>query len=97
MNINKLLRENPRPCRYGAPMGAVSYYRDPDPLYLQKVRMVDGDYAPDGTYWGGGGMPLWCAFNDDSRIYIRAWTRGEAIAEVRREFAHDAAFKRGAA
>lgn len=95
MNINKLLRDNPRPCRYGAPMGAVSYHDDDAPLHLQRVQFVDGDYSPDGTYWGGGGVPLWCAFNEGSRVYVRAWTRAEAIAEVL-EFAPDATFKRGA-
>ena len=81
MNINKILAGNPRPCQHGAPMGAASYYRDPAPLHLQIVNMLDGCYAPDGTYWGVG-TPLWCAFNDDARIYIRAHTREEAKART---------------
>jgi hypothetical protein len=58
-------------------------------LHLQRVAMVDGDYGPDGTYWGGGRgtLPLWCAFNGrtpthqpahGSRLYVRAINRVEA-------------------
>lgn len=52
-NINKLLRASPVNCKYGAPMGACSYFDNPDePLYVQRIRFVDGDYAPDSTYIG---------------------------------------------
>ncbi len=55
-NINALLRARMRPCQYGAPMGARNYDDAPEgsKKYCQRVRFVDGDYAPDGTYWGGG-------------------------------------------
>lgn len=78
-DINKLLRANPRPCTYGAPMGARNRY-DAAPgsrLYCQRVRFVDGDYAPDGTYWGGGSgtAPLYAVFSADleTLAYYRAW------------------------
>lgn len=86
MNINSILRANPVPARHGAPMGAQNYF-DPDypVLKLQRVQMVDGDYSPDGTYWGGGGLPLWCAFNDTARVYVRASDRTSAAAAVMEE------------
>ena len=63
-------------------MGACSYFDNPDePLYVQRIRFVDGDYAPDSTYWGGG-EPLYCAFSDSNRIYIRATRRAEALEKV---------------
>ena len=60
---------------------------EPSPLYLQRVRFVDGDYAPDGTYWGGGGAPLWCAFTPDlsTEVYVRARSRAEAFEAVKAE------------
>lgn len=88
-DINKILRATLRPCRYGAPMGA----RDAEDgglqgLYLQRVRFVDGDYAPDGTYWGGGrgAKPLWCAFSacGKTRLYGRGNTRSEALDAILR-------------
>jgi hypothetical protein len=103
-NINQILRKNPRSCRYGAPLGDRNFHDSEGPLLLQRVQMVDGDYAPDGTYWGGGFLtkPLWCAFNPEderfapaqgSRIYVRAFTREQAISEVR-EIYPDATFKK---
>lgn len=87
-NINALLKANPRPCARGAPLGE-SNRLDPEwdkdqPPYVQRVRFVDGDYGPDGTYWGAsdsvGG--LYCAFDSTAmrvRIYVRAHTRGGAL------------------
>ena len=68
----------------GSPMGARDIQESEQPLYVQRVRMVDGDYAPDGTYWGGGRgtAPLWCGFSADgeTRIYVRASNRECACA-----------------
>lgn len=69
ININALLKARPRSCTYGAPLGARNR-RDAAPgtrLYCQRVRFVDGDYAPDGTYWGGGAgtLPLFAVFSAD--------------------------------
>jgi hypothetical protein len=82
-NINKLLRARPRPCKYGAPLGA-SDRTDAAPdaqLYCQRVTFTDGDYAPDGTYWGGP-ADLWAIFSADLATlqYLRAPSRGEALA-----------------
>jgi hypothetical protein len=60
--------------RYGAPMGR---RQDPveefvQPICLQEVPMVDGDYDEGGAYWGGG-TPLYCAWDDEGHaIFIRA-------------------------
>ena len=93
MNINKLLHDNPVSCRYGAPMGAVNYWGDEEePLYLQKVRIDSQGYAPDGTYWGLG-LPLWCAFNDETRVYVRAINRKSAMTVINFHRPHH--YKRG--
>lgn len=89
-DINAILRKDKRSMTRGAPMGDSNVYDGSIYLYLQRVRFVDGDYGPDGTYWGGG-TPLWCAFNADNaehkaghgtRIYVRAASRDEAKAQV---------------
>lgn len=97
-NINYLLRHNLRSCKRGAPMGDRDIHLDGDAkLYLQRVRFVDGDYAPDGTYWGGGygTAPLWCAFNaanadhapaQGTRIYVRAWSRAGARNQIHAQY-----------
>lgn len=89
-NINALLRARMRPCQYGAPMGARNYDDAPEgsKKYCQRVRFVDGDYGPDGTYWGGGRggrdvLPLYAVFTADleTLCYYRAATRRDAIAQ----------------
>jgi hypothetical protein len=93
-DINKILSDDPRYSPQGAPMGDRNMYDGSIVLYLQRVRFVDGDYAPDGTYWGGI-MPLWCAFNPENaefaaghgtRIYVRAATRDAAKAAVKANY-----------
>lgn len=91
-NINQILRKDPRHTSRGAPLGDTNFHQATSPLYLQRVHFVDGDYAPDGTYWGNNGTPLWCAFNGDddeeyaaaqgTRIYVRAKTRSEAKTSI---------------
>jgi hypothetical protein len=101
-NINRILRSelargwcgDPR---RGAAMGDASRKAEnAGKLYLQRVRFVDGDYAGDGTYWGGG-SPLWCAFDgadsDATRIYVRGDNRVAAIQAVCEDFP-DARFLR---
>lgn len=102
-DINAILRADPRSGKYGAPMGCSNWDDSTGPLYLQRVRFVDGDYGADGTYWGGGrgSEPLWCAFNGDdaehkaghgTRIYVRAKSRAEAMALILED--HDVSFRR---
>lgn len=98
-NINSILKNSPVSARYGAPMGARSFFSEQSGrLYLQPVRMVDYDYSPDGTYWGGNSRHgrIWCAFNGESRIFVRAVNRADALQKVRAEFPA-ATFYRGAA
>ena len=95
-NINAILRAHPRSSKYGAPMGERNTADSVTPLHLQRIHFVDGDYAPDGTYWGGGGGALWCAFNGTdcpeyapamgTRIYVRARSRGAAMAAILEEY-----------
>jgi hypothetical protein len=101
-NINKILRDHPRNCARGAPMGAIDIGPMPDynpQLRCQRVYLVDGDYGPDGTYWGASEIAghIYCAFNDgrDSdphkpamgvRIYVRAFTYEQAKREVKQRY-----------
>lgn len=97
LDINALLRKNPRVSRRGAPMGDPGFYDGSIYLHLQRVVLVDGDYGPDGTYWGGGRgtLPLWCAFNaanaehtpaHGTRLYARARSRDEAKTEILKQY-----------
>lgn len=88
-NINQILRIDRRSCARGAPMGDSDWLCSAGPLLCQRIRFIDGDYAADGTYWGGGhqSLPLWCAFDPldpelGTRLYIRALNRREAVAEL---------------
>lgn len=98
MNINTILKNDPVRCTYGAPMGARDQFGpDSGRLYLQRVRMVDGCYGPDGTYWGAPTREhgaMWCGFNASARIYVRARSRAEAIALILNDY--DVSFYRGA-
>jgi len=57
-------------------------------LYLQRLRMVDGDYDTGGAYWGGpceqGSM--YCAFSgkgtDPIQVFVRARTAADAVRMV---------------
>lgn len=91
-NINTWLRANPRDCKYGAPLGRRNFDDAPrEPRrYCQRIRFVDGDYTPDGTYWGGGRgvLPLWAVFTADMETlcFYRAATRADAIREYWSDF-----------
>lgn len=95
MNINKWLKNHPVSCKYGAPLGDSGERGDPDypyKIYLQRIRMVDGDYDPAGTYWGGGGEPLWGYMEGDAaglvqvRGFVRAYTRSAAKIYVSKQY-----------
>ena len=80
MNINQWLKNHPVSCKYGAPLGDSGEQGDPDypyKFYLQKIRMVDGDYDPAGTYWGGGGEPLWGYMGEDDEVLVRGFVRAK--------------------
>lgn len=63
---------------YGAPMGRTSMPDLSGKVHLARVPIRDG-YDPGGAYWGVG-TPLWCAWNDEGAIYMRAATREAAKA-----------------
>ena len=101
--INQLLRDDLVGCSRGAPLGARNFNDAESSLYLQRIVFVGYDYAADGTYWGSGGDPLWCAFNGDdddfaagrgTRIYVRAASRSLAMQAVADQYP-DVTFKRG--
>lgn len=95
-NINRILAKNERSCRYGAPMGDKNIYDGSIYLHLQRVDLVDGDYGPDGTYWGASKTGhIYCAFNADNaehaaghgtRIYVRASFRDEAKLLIMKDY-----------
>jgi len=95
MDINKWLKEHPVSCKYGAPMGDRGEQGDPEypyKFFLQRIRMVDWDYDPAGTYWGGGQdvEPLWGYMEqyegDGVRGFVRAWDRADAKLAVIAEY-----------
>lgn len=102
-DINKILRANPRNSSRGAPMGDTDRFPENHdwarPLRCQCVNFVDGDYAPDGTYWGKSPKAgyVYCAFNDGRdgdeyapamgvRLYTRAFTYEQAKARFKKKY-----------
>ena len=90
INLILALPENNAASRFGAEMGRRDRIEGTssslkEPLYLQSVQFLNGDYDSRGAYWGGLN-PLWCAFSADgtTRIFVRAKDRREAKAEVRK-------------
>jgi hypothetical protein len=65
--------------KYGAPMGRRSFAVS-GKVHLVRVRL-NGDYDSGGAYWGQG-APLWCAWNDEGEMYLRAPTREAAKAQL---------------
>ena len=94
MNINKWLKDHPVDCRRGAPLGDRGDRGPRDDNYrfhLQRIIFVDIDYDRAGTYWGGGGGPLYgfmCYDDEDGvvRGFVRAWDRADAKEEVKSEY-----------
>lgn len=94
-SINALLAASPRDGSRGAPMGDPGYARCDNfsRMRCERLRMLDGDYGPDGTYWGCGSRArgyMYVCFNgatDDYGVaggfikYYRATSRADAIAQ----------------
>jgi hypothetical protein len=77
-------------------MGAASYLDAPEvKLYVQCMRLVDGDYGADGTYWGSGGDPMWCGFHPiaPNKVYVRAKDRASALVSIKEQFPEARFFK----
>ena len=64
--------------KFGAPLGRHSDNVLEGKVHLQKVPFYDGDYDKGGAYWGSGGGPLYCAWNEDGAFYVRAENREHA-------------------
>ena len=87
VDINALLRNHPRTSQRGAPLGDADRVADlSQPCYMQRLRLVDGDYGADGTYWGNSPShgDIWACFTPDlaTLIYVRAQTRKQAACAV---------------
>jgi hypothetical protein len=56
-------------------------------LSVRRVRLSDGGYDKNGTYFGHGQPLYWCA-NDESTVdfMVRAADREDAVAQVRKEY-----------
>jgi hypothetical protein len=74
-------------------MGRYSYHAEDKvayagKLHIRRIRLVDGDYDTNGTYFGGGGNPLyWCASPDNTIDFmLRAVDRGDACRQVRAQY-----------
>lgn len=85
-SINTLLRQNRRNCAHGAPMGDHGYAHSDNNMRCERLRMVDGCYGPDGTYWGSGSQQhgyMFVCFNNTQTFlkYYRAKSRSDAIAQ----------------
>lgn len=72
--------------KYGAPMGREEWRNPPirpHSVKVFRVHLDSGGYDDGGAYWGIG-KPLYCATNDDDyRMFTRAESRLEALAEFR--------------
>lgn len=64
--------------QYGASMGRRSDYNNlAGKVHLVRVKLDSGGYDKGGAYWGSG-VSLWCAWNDDATVYLRAHSRQAA-------------------
>ena len=94
MDINAKLKAAPTYSVRGANMGRMNWgmndhYKRPMMMYLQRVRLVDGDYDLGGAYWGGPpSLPLFCAWaeDDEARVFVRAKDHNAAKLEVKEYF-----------
>ena len=101
MNINAELKSSPVSCSRGAPMGRANWglieHRErPMMMYLQRVRLIDGDYDLGGAYWGGHPSDLlFCAWAEDvdARVFVRAKNRMLAKREVKKHFVNAKFFR----
>ena len=66
--------------QYGAPMGRRELPVS-GKVRLARVRLDAGGYDPGGAYWGSG-QPLYCAWNDEGEVYLRAPSREAAKARI---------------
>lgn len=76
----------------GAAMGRYSYHAEDKAAYtgklhIRRIRLVDGDYDLNGTYFGGGVPLYWCASPDNTIDFmLRAKDRFGACQQVRAQY-----------
>lgn len=99
-SINTILNRQRVNCSRGAPMGDCGFIHDEQPftrMRCERLRMVDGDYGPDGTYWGYSPSHgrMYVIFNGENEKfepaggllkYYRAKNRADAIAQFQAEY-----------
>lgn len=90
--MNKPFEENVS-SSFGAPMGRRSSVSIEGKCHLQQVKFYDGDYDKGGAYWGSGTAPLFCVWNDEDAIYIRANNREAAKRSLKEEYPHCSFYK----
>jgi len=69
-----------------AAYGPIEEYDLPIKFYLQRMKMIDGDYDTGGAYWGGyPSAPMYVAESVDKkhRYYVRGLNREQAKEEVK--------------
>jgi hypothetical protein len=77
----------------GAALGRGSLHTDGDHfegrLYLRCIRLNQGGYDANGTYFGIGDPLYWCASDDgDIDFMLRARSRNEARRKVLERYPH---------
>lgn len=71
----------------GAAMGRRCYYGELVGQLTVREIPLDGDYDPNGTYFGSGDPIYWCASDDGAIDYtMRAEDRDDAMAQVRETY-----------
>jgi hypothetical protein len=70
--------------KYGAPMGRGSTTPVESLVLLRQVPLGDGgDYDPGGAYWGGGGTPIFCAWDTEGNVmWFRANDFAAAVSKL---------------
>ena len=73
-------------CSRGAPMGRRESVGDLKKCRCFRLRFVDGCYDEGGAYWGSPAN-VYCAENEDTRIFCRAGNRNAAKAAFKKRHA----------
>lgn len=77
-------------CR-GAQMGRCDIRPEnvtaPIKLQMERLKWVDYDYDSAGCYWGrSNGDFIFCAWKDNTKVFVRAKSRNQAKQLVREQF-----------
>jgi len=55
----------------------------PIKLRMERLKWVDGDYDQWGAYWGRSETDVYCAWNEEVQVFVRATIRSSAKLSVR--------------